>query len=35
MAVKFPRCQLIPLPDYQVSLLIHGAERLRWHHGPT
>jgi hypothetical protein len=29
-----PRCTLLPLPDHQVSFLVDGAERLRWHHGP-
>lgn len=28
-----PRCQIIPLPDDQVSFVIDGKERLRWHHG--
>jgi len=35
MAFKFPRCQLIPLPDHQVAFQIDGTERLRWHHGPS
>jgi Family of unknown function (DUF6807) len=35
MAFKFPRCQVIPLPDYQASFQIDGTERLRWHFGPT
>lgn len=29
-----PRCTLLPLPDYQVSFRVDGAERLRWHFGP-
>lgn len=29
-----PRCELLPLPDYQVAFLADGVERLRWHHGP-
>lgn len=28
---KQPRCQVVPLPDQQVSFVIDGAERLRWH----
>lgn len=35
MAERLPRCQVVPLPDYQVSLQIAGSERLRWHHGPS
>jgi hypothetical protein len=35
MAYKFPRCQLVPLPDHQVSFQVDGSERLRWHHGPS
>ncbi len=34
MAYKFPRCQIIPLPDQQVSFQIDGVERTRWHFGP-
>src|SRR5919198_1910869 len=34
MPYKFPRCQLVPLPDHQVSLQVDGGERLRWHFGP-
>ena len=34
MAYQFPRCQVIPLPDDQVSVQIDGRERLRWHYGP-
>jgi hypothetical protein len=33
MPYHFPRCQVIPLPDAQVSVQIGGRERLRWHHG--
>ena len=29
-----PRCTLLPLPDCQVSFLVDGVERLRWHFGP-
>lgn len=35
MANKLPRCQVIPLPDHQVSFQIDGGERLRWHFGPS
>lgn len=31
MAVQ--RCQIIPLPDHQVSFVIEGREKLRWHYG--
>lgn len=30
-----PRCQVLPLPDHQVSFMLDGSERLRWHFGPT
>ncbi len=30
---RFPRCRLVPLPDQQVSFLVDGAERVRWHFG--
>lgn len=33
MAYQFPRCQIIPLPDHQVSFRIDGTERTRWHFG--
>jgi hypothetical protein len=33
MPYHFPRCQVVPLPNQQVSVQIDGAERLRWHHG--
>lgn len=29
-----PRCTILLLPDHQVSFLVDGAERLRWHFGP-
>jgi hypothetical protein len=29
----FPRCRVIPLPDHQVSIVIDGTERTRWHYG--
>src|SRR5579859_4587541 len=32
--MKIPRCQVIPLPDFQVSFQIDGKERLRWHADP-
>jgi hypothetical protein len=32
-SVPTPRCTLLPLPDHQVSFLVDGAERLRWHFG--
>jgi hypothetical protein len=35
MPFSFPRCQVLPLPDHQVSFQVEGAERLRWHHGPS
>ncbi|MEZ6130714.1 MAG: PmoA family protein [Planctomycetaceae bacterium] len=28
------RCEVVPLPDHQVSFTIDGKERLRWHFGP-
>jgi hypothetical protein len=31
---RIPRCQVVPLPDYQASFQINGRERLRWHFGP-
>lgn len=35
MPVPIPRCQIVPLPDSQVSFQMDGAERLRWHFGPN
>ena len=35
MAYQFPRCQIVPLPDHQVSFQIDGRERLKWHFGPS
>lgn len=29
----FPRCQILPLADRQVSISVDGVERLRWHGG--
>jgi hypothetical protein len=34
VALPIPRCQVVPLPDFQVSFQIDGGERLRWHFGP-
>ncbi|HIG81269.1 MAG TPA: hypothetical protein EYQ62_06440 [Verrucomicrobiales bacterium] len=31
MPYEFPLCQIVPLPDNQVSLQIDGVERTRWH----
>ena len=28
------RCELVPLPNHQVSFRIDGAEMTRWHYGP-
>jgi hypothetical protein len=33
MTQLFPRCQIVPLPDQQVSVRIDGSERTRWHYG--
>ena len=33
MAYRFPRCQIVPLPDDQVSFVLDRVERLRWHFG--
>lgn len=30
---RFPRCQIVPLPEDQVAVEIDGIERLRWHFG--
>lgn len=35
MPFSFPRCQVLPLPDHQVSFQVEGLERLRWHCGPS
>ena len=29
---KPSRCEIVPLPDHQVSLRIDGVEKLRWHY---
>jgi hypothetical protein len=34
MPHQLPRCQTVPQADHQVSFIIDGAERLRWHFGP-
>ena len=34
MPYAFPKCQIIPLPDDQVSLQVDGKERVRWHFDP-
>lgn len=34
MANKILRCQVVPLPDHQVSFQVEGVERLRWHFSP-
>ena len=31
MAFQLPLCQVVPLPDDQVSLQIDGLEKVRWH----
>ena len=33
MSKLFPRCQIVPLADHQVSVQIDGTERTRWHYG--
>lgn len=33
--MPLPRCQIVPLPDQQVSFVIDGRERCRWHAGPN
>lgn len=33
MPFQFARCEILPLPEQQVSLRIDGAERTRWHYG--
>jgi len=30
---RFPRCQIIPAANHEVSIQIDGRERLRWHTG--
>ncbi|GIW93597.1 MAG: hypothetical protein KatS3mg110_1638 [Pirellulaceae bacterium] len=30
---SWPRCRVVPLPDYQVAFEVDGQERLRWHFG--
>jgi hypothetical protein len=31
---RFPRCQILPLPDQQVAFVVDGQERTRWHFSP-
>lgn len=33
--MSLPRCRIIPLPDQQVSFVIDGMERCRWHASPN
>lgn len=33
MPANVPHCQVVPLPDDQVSFVVHGRERVRWHFG--
>lgn len=33
MSQLFPRCQVIPQANHQVSIRINGSERTRWHYG--
>lgn len=33
MPNKFPRCQVLPLAEQQVAIVIDGVERTRWHFG--
>src|SRR5262245_60666215 len=35
MAQPIPHCQVLPLPDQQVSFQVDGVERLRWHSNPN
>jgi hypothetical protein len=35
MPSEIPRCEVVPLPDHQASFRVGGAERLRWHFGPS
>src|SRR5262245_59512378 len=35
MAQPIPHCQVLPLPDQQVSFQVDGVERLRWHFNPA
>lgn len=35
MPRELPRCEVEPQPDNQASFRIDGAERLRWHFGPS
>ena len=33
--MSLPNCRVVPLPDQQVSFVIGGRERCRWHYGPN
>jgi len=33
MPANWPRCQVLPLPNQEVSFQIEGRERIRWHFG--
>lgn len=33
MAGTVPRCQVVPLPDDQISMTVEGRELTRWHFG--
>ena len=35
MSATLPRCQILPLPDQQVSFQIDRVERTRWHFGTS
>lgn len=34
VAYQLPKCQVVTLPDHQVSFQIGGSEQLRWHFDP-
>lgn len=34
MPYQFPRCQIVPDANHQVSFQIDGTEKLKWHYGP-
>jgi len=34
MQRQIPRCEVIPLPNHQVSFQVDGIERLCWHYDP-
>ena len=33
MPYRFPRCEILPLPDDRVSFLVDGVEKTQWHFG--